>query len=115
MDSADIGTSSPPPDTSGPKSENFRVINGVLKTKLRTELPALRKHFESIFKTSLRSEFKVSKTVDHVRKGDIEPSADQQSAQSDKIEWSRCWLMPTLFRIITRMNLSMLLGEEQGM
>ncbi|PVH97347.1 cytochrome P450 [Periconia macrospinosa] len=86
-----------PPDTSGPKSENFRVVNGVLKNKLRTELPALREHFKSIFKTALRSEFGISKT-----------------AQSDQIEWSRCWLMPTLFRIITRMNLSILVGEEQA-
>jgi hypothetical protein len=103
-----------PTDTSGPKSENFRVINGVLKNKLRNELPALREHFKCIFKTALRSEFGIMKTVDYVRKGDIESSADQESAQSDKTEWSCCWLMPALFRIITRMNLSMLLGEEQG-
>lgn len=104
-----------PPDTSGPKSENFRVVNGVLKNKLRTELPALREHFKSIFKTALRSEFGILKAVDYVRQGDVELSADQDSARSEKIEWCRCWLMPTLFRIITRMNLSMLLGEEQGM
>jgi hypothetical protein len=91
------------------------VVNGVLKNKLRTELPALREHFKSIFKTALRSEFGILKAVDYVRQGDVELSADQDSARSEKIEWCRCWLMPTLFRIITRMNLSMLLGEEQGM
>jgi hypothetical protein len=103
-----------PPDTSGPKSENFRVINGVLKNKLRGELPVLREHFKSVFKTALRSEFGTSKTVDYVQEGGLQSSADQESAHSQKIEWSRCWLIPTLFRIITRMNLSMLLGEEQG-
>jgi hypothetical protein len=104
-----------PPDTSGPKSENFRVINGVLKNKLRTELPVLREHFKSIFHKALGYEFGSSKSVDYVQADDIESSTDQESVQSDKIQWSRCWLMPTLFRIITRMNLSMLLGEEQGM
>jgi hypothetical protein len=103
------------PDTSGPKSENFRVINGVLKNKLRTELPALREQFKSIFKTALRSEFGMLKIVHYVRKGEVELFADQESAQPHRNGWSRCWLMPALFRIITRMNLSMLLGEGQGM
>jgi len=80
MDSEDHGTSSHPPDTSEPKSENFRVINGVLKNDLRTEPPALREHFKSVFKTALRSEFGTLKTVDYVQKGDIESSADQNSA-----------------------------------
>lgn len=82
------------PEHKGPKSEGFRVMVGVLKNKLRSNIPAM----SGAFKKSIS---------DAVKKEVAESKVDEEG-------WSELLMMPSLLRVFTRVNLLAFLGEEQA-
>ncbi|PQE16361.1 cytochrome P450 protein [Rutstroemia sp. NJR-2017a WRK4] len=88
-----------PPERKGPKSEAFRIMIGVLKNKLRSNVPAMSKNFQHRIKEAIDLE--------------VAPLTDKKF-KTDEREWRKVRLMPALLRIFTRVNLLVFIGEEQG-
>jgi hypothetical protein len=82
------------PEHKGAKSEGFRVMIGVLKNKLRTNVPAMSGSFHAAIEGAVSKEIGESKV--------------------DEEGWSEVTLMPSLLRVFTRVNLLAFLGEEQA-
>ncbi|KAF2498144.1 cytochrome P450 [Lophium mytilinum] len=82
------------PDHKGPKSEAFRVMIGVLKNKLRSNIPVMSEAFRAQISDAVRKEVADSKV--------------------DEEGWSELLLMPSLLRVFTRVNLLAFLGEEKA-
>jgi hypothetical protein len=80
------------PEHKGPKSEGFRVMIGVLKNKLRSNIPAM----SASFRSSIVSAF----------------ALEVSEAKTDNDGWSEILLMPSLLRVFTRVNLLAFLGTE---
>lgn len=82
------------PGHKGPKSEGFRVMIGVLKNKLRSNIPAMSAAFRASIVDAFAREVSESKT--------------------DNEGWSEILMMPSLLRVFTRVNLLAFLGTEQA-
>ena len=82
------------PDHKGPKSEGFRVMVGVLKNKLRSNIPAMSGAFRKSIEDAVTKEVEESKTNEE--------------------GWSELLMMPSLLRVFTRVNLLAFLGEDQA-
>ncbi len=82
------------PDHKGPKSEGFRVMVGVLKNKLRSNIPTLSSAFYKSVTDAMKREVDESKV--------------------DTDGFCELLLMPSLLRIFTRVNLLVFLGEEKA-
>lgn len=85
-----------PPEHKGPKSEAFRVMVGVLKNQLRSNMPAMSDAFRVRIRDAVALEVQESK------------------GPKESNEWKRIRLMPALLRTFTRVNLLAFLGEDQG-
>jgi hypothetical protein len=80
------------PEHKGPKSEGFRVMIGVLKNKLRSNIPGM----SSGFRTAIVDAF----------------AKEVEDGKRDDEGWSEMLLMPCLLRIFTRVNLVAFLGPR---
>ncbi|CAG8950411.1 hypothetical protein HYFRA_00006904 [Hymenoscyphus fraxineus] len=78
------------------KSENFRVMIGVLKNKLRSNLPDMTNSFRLRINESIDLEY------------------ENGTRLNSHEEWRKIRLMPAFLRIFTRVNITTFLGEEQG-
>ncbi|EFE32897.1 uncharacterized protein ARB_00355 [Trichophyton benhamiae CBS 112371] len=79
------------------ESEVSRVVVGVLKNKLRSNIP--------LMSDTLRERVRKSMALE------MSPPANEAC---EKNEWRQVRLMPVLLRIFTSVNLLPLVGEEQG-
>ena len=82
------------PEHKGPKSEGFRVMVGVLKNKLRSNVPKMSTAFRNSITDAVRKE------------------VDEGKVNEDG--WSELLMMPSLLKVFTRVNLLAFLGEEQA-
>ncbi|EGD98143.1 hypothetical protein TESG_05529 [Trichophyton tonsurans CBS 112818] len=84
-------------ENKGTQSEVSRVVVGVLKNKLRSNIP--------LMSDTLRERVRKSMTLE------MSPPANEAC---EKNEWRQVRLMPVLLRIFTSVNLLPLVGEEQA-
>ncbi|MCJ1400968.1 hypothetical protein MMC11_004179 [Xylographa trunciseda] len=87
-----------PPEHKGPKSEAFRVMIGVLKNKLRSNVPSMSSAFQ------IRIEEAVALEVANLN----------DKCEKNHGDWQKVRLMPALLRIFTRVNLLAFIGEDQA-
>ncbi|EFQ99667.1 hypothetical protein MGYG_02680 [Nannizzia gypsea CBS 118893] len=84
-------------ENKGTQSEVSRVVVGVLKNKLRSNIPLMSDTLRERVKSSMAME--------------MSPPTNEAC---EKNEWRPVRLMPVLLRIFTSVNLLPLVGEEQG-
>ncbi|KAL8825471.1 MAG: hypothetical protein Q9170_007776 [Blastenia crenularia] len=94
-----LGRLQVPPEHKGPKSEAFRVMVGVLKNKLRSNVPTMSDALQRRVVEAVAAE---------VASSDGTPNPEQS-------EWQSVRLMPALLRIFTRVNLLAFVGEDEGL
>ncbi|KAH3919011.1 hypothetical protein HBH56_027670 [Parastagonospora nodorum] len=82
------------PEHKGPKSEGFRVMIGVLKNKLRSNIPVM----SAAFRKSIEDAF----------------TKEVEDSKKNEDGWSEILMMPSLLRVFTRVNLLAFLGEDQA-
>ncbi|QSZ34439.1 hypothetical protein DSL72_006031 [Monilinia vaccinii-corymbosi] len=88
-----------PPEHKGPKSEAFRVMVGVLKNKLRANIPELSDSFWKRVKDATELEMRPLS------------STNENETQNP---WRKVRVMPALLRIFTRVNLIVFMGQEHA-
>jgi hypothetical protein len=112
-----------PPEHKGAKSEAFRVMIGVLKNKLRSNIPAMSSAFQMRIREAVALEVAPPKGTFVHRKA-LWPLqslklthefAGPDQYEQDHGDWQKVRLMPALLRIFTRVNLMAFIGEDQGM
>lgn len=93
-----LGHHQVPPEHKGPKSESFRVTVGVLKNKLRSNVPAMSNSFQMRIRDAVALEIALLNDKSEQNHGD----------------WQKLRLTTALLRIFTRVNLSVFIGEDQA-
>ncbi|CAG8979953.1 hypothetical protein HYALB_00013084 [Hymenoscyphus albidus] len=91
-----LGPFSLVPEKDKIKSENFRVMIGVLKNKLCSNLPDMTNSFRCRINESIALDY------------------ENGTRLNSNEEWRKIRLMPAFLRIFTRVNITTFLGEEQG-
>lgn len=86
------------PEHKGPKSEAFRVTVGVLKNKLRSNIPGMSSTLKMRIQEAIA----------------IEMAPLEDKLKKNQGEWRKVRLMPALLRSFNRVNLFAFVGEGQA-